>query len=210
MIQQLAGQTLMKVFFILATALLYTLIPSTTIALDFQAYPGHVSNTLNAISAKGEITPGDADRLDSFLKRIKPKPNTAIYLASPGGSLYEGMKLGLLFKSRRIKTVIDGGFDCASACALAFLGGTGNDGLPWRSSSTNSRLGFHAFSSVDKGSLNSDELQRVVSDILRYGKTVRAPTELLIVNFATASDDIFWVDNSDICALGIKLWSVET
>jgi hypothetical protein len=37
------------------------------------------------------------------------KPNTAIYLSSPGGSLIEGLKLGYLFKEMRIKTVVEGG-----------------------------------------------------------------------------------------------------
>ena len=43
-----------------------------------------------------------------------------------------------------------------------------------------------------------------------YGHIVNAPIELIIANFATPSDQIYWVSNSDICALGIKLWSVET
>lgn len=55
-----------------------------------------------------------------------------------------------------------------------------------------------------------DEVQNVVSKILAYGKSVKAPVELLIVGFATPSKGMFVVSNSDICDLGIKLWSVET
>ena len=86
------------------------------------------------------------------------------YLASPGGNLYEGMKHGLLFRQHRIKTVVEGGSDCASACALAFLGGTDSEGRPWRSSSSNSRLGFHAFRGISERAINEDEVQRTAAD----------------------------------------------
>ena len=120
------------------------------------------------------------------------------------------MKLGLYFRQNRIKTVVEGGYDCASACALAFLGGTDNNALPWRSSSTNSRLGFHAFRGIAEKAASTDEVQRIVADMLRYGKTVNAPIDLLIEKIATPSDDIFWVSQPDVCALGIKLWSNDT
>lgn len=55
--------------------------------------------------------------------------------------------------------------------------------------------------------LNPDEVQKVVSDLLRYGNAVDAPIELLISGFSTPSDSIFWVSNNDLCLLGIKLWS---
>jgi hypothetical protein len=50
------------------------------------------------------------------------------------GSLIEGLKLGYLFKDMRIKTVVEGDRPknlCASACALAFLGGHDSQGRPW-------------------------------------------------------------------------------
>ena len=120
------------------------------------------------------------------------------------------MRLGLYFHLNKIKTVVEGGQDCASACALAFLGGTDNAGLPWRSSSTNSRLGFHAFRGIAEKAASNDNVQSIVADMLRYGKTVNAPIDLLIEGFATPSDNIFWVSQADVCALGIKLWSNDT
>lgn len=179
----------------------------TSQGMEFSLHANNRSPTLNAIMALGPVVTGDKERLDDFLSTLPDKPHTAIYLASLGGDLYEGMRLGELFRERGIKTVVEGGADCASACAIAFLGGTDSQGRPWRSSSTNSRLGFHAFTG---GAVDTDEIQRVVSDILRYGVYVDAPTELLIVNFATPSNEIFWVSDKDLCKLGIKLWSVAT
>jgi hypothetical protein len=184
--------------------------PSYSFALDYQIHPNNKSTTLTAIFASGRIVEGDTERLKLFLQPLPSTTNTAIYLASDGGNLMEGMRLGMLFREARIKTVIEGGRDCASACALAFLGGTDNAGKPWRSSSTNSRLGFHAFSHADPEDISMDEVQQIVAQILIYGKEVNAPVELLIAGFATPAEDMFVVSNADLCRLKIKLWSVET
>jgi hypothetical protein len=196
----------MKNFIYAALIIIFCIANSRdAVSLDFFEHPNNKSSTLNAILALGDIVEGDADRLRSILRALPTKPNTAIYLGSSGGNLYEGIRLGVLFRQSRVKTVIEGGHDCASACAIAFLGGTDNSGAPWRSSSTNSRLGFHAFRG---NTSDANHIQKIVSDILKYGAYVNAPTELLIVNFATPSDDIYWVPHRDICTLGIKLWSV--
>jgi len=179
-------------------------------ALEYRVHPGNKSKTLTAVLATGEIMQGDTVRLGTFLDSLPKRKNRAIYLASPGGNLLEGMALGKFFQERHIKTIVEGGQVCASACALAFLGGTDNDGQPWRSSSTNSLLGFHAFRSSGTENISSDDVQRVVALMIAYGREVHAPIDLLIVGFATPSNKIYYVPNRTICALGIKLWSVET
>jgi hypothetical protein len=178
-------------------------------ALEYQLHPNNKS-TFTAILATGVIELGDTQRLDTLLRTLPQTSNRAVYLASDGGNLYEGIKLGLYFHEKRIKTVVEGGRDCASACALAFLGGTDSKGLPWRSSSTNSRLGFHAFSGITEMPISPDDVQGIVAAILAYGKHVNAPIELLIAGFSTPSRNIFWVSQEDICALRIKLWSNTT
>ena len=178
--------------------------------LEFSMHENNKSKTLTAILATGAIEEGDEARLQALLHRLTLKKYIAVYLASPGGDLYEGMRLGLYFHRHRIRTVVEGGYNCASACALAFLGGTNIDGRPWRSSSTDSRLGFHAFKGITEEAIDTNEAQRIVADILRYGKKVNAPIDLLIAGFSTPSKDIFWVSHSDVCALGIKLWSNDT
>ena len=200
----------MKREFTLACCLsLCTLFVEPASALDYSVH-ANTNKNLTAILATGEIKTGDVEGLAAFLRSHALAKTIAVYLASPGGNLYEGMRLGLYFHLNKIKTVVEGGQDCASACALAFLGGTDNAGLPWRSSSTNSRLGFHAFRGIAEKAASTDNVQSIVADMLRYGKTVNAPIDLLIQGFATPSDDIFWVSQADVCALGIKLWSNDT
>lgn len=194
---------------IIVVAISFLLLSLPVSALNFVEHPLNTSKTLNAILATGEIQLGDTEKLVEFIAKLSPRKNIAIYLGSTGGNLSEGIKLGLYFRDRHIKSVVEGGEVCASACALAFLGGTDNKGRAWRSSSTTSKLGFHAFHSNSSNSLNMDDTQKVVAEILKYGKAVDAPIELLIANFATSSSDIYWVSDKEICSLGIKLWSVE-
>ncbi len=195
---------------VVGSVICFVLHISAAASLEYSLHENDKSKTLTAILATGKVEAGDVDRLQAFLRRLTLKKNIAVYLASPGGNLYEGMRLGLFFHQNRLRTVVEGGYDCASACALAFLGGTDNDGKPWRSSSSDSRLGFHAFKGISEGSIDADEVQSTVADMLRYGKAVNAPIDLLIEGFSTPSHDIFWVSQADVCALGIKLWSNDT
>lgn len=179
-------------------------------AMEFILHPNSAEMPkVTAVLAIGTIEAGDVEKLARFLSLQPDRPTSAIYLASSGGSLYEGMRLGLFFKNQRIKTIVEGDQICASACALAFLGGRDNQGRPWRSSSSTGRLGFHAFSTADGGLQDENETQLVVAHVLEYGREVDAPLEVLIVNFATPSHTIYWLDEREICALGIKLWDVE-
>ena len=117
-------------------------------ALDFQLHSNN-SKTLNAVLASGTIEYDDANRLHQFLSLQSRRSNAVLYLKSPGGSLGGGIRLGQYLRKNNIKTVVEGGETCASACALAFLGGTDRQGNRWMSTTTTSQLGFHAFRNAD-------------------------------------------------------------
>jgi hypothetical protein len=189
---------------------LFFIIPLSANAIEIKLHPGNKSANLTAVLVTGDIEPGDTSRLADFIHNLPKTKNIAVYLSSRGGNLDEGLSLGVFFRSKRIKTVLDGGGVCFSACALAFLGGTDKKGEPWRSSSTNAQLGFHAFRYVNQELVPPDEVQQTVAKIIAYGKKVDTPIDLLIANFATPSDKIHIVSNDEICRLGIKLWSVDS
>lgn len=178
-------------------------------ALDFKLHNNN-SKTLNAVLATGTIKWDDADRLDRFLSRQPQKRDTAIYLNSPGGDLYGGIRLGEYFNRNRIKTVVEGNEICASACALAFLGGTDRNGKRWMSSTTTSRLGFHAFRNADGTRYEDTEhTQRIVGMILQYGQKVGAPMEIFVQSFLTPSNDMYWFRTDELLSLGIKVWNMR-
>jgi len=61
-----------------------------------------------------------------------------VYLSSGGGHLADGYELGELFKKYRVETEITGGQECASSCAIAFLGGK------FRTMERDAKILFHA------------------------------------------------------------------
>ncbi len=188
---------------------LVALLPDKSDAMTFAVH-GNNSHTLNAVLATGTIDWNDAEKLNQFLARQSNKHQTAIYLDSPGGSLEGGIRLGEYFKRNRIKTIVEGNKTCASACALAFLGGTDKYGNRWMSTTTSSGLGFHAFRNAD-GNPNgdTDETQQIVGKVLEYGQLVQAPMEIFVRNFKTPSDKIYWFSTDEALSLGIKVWDME-
>jgi hypothetical protein len=102
----------------------------------------------------GPLKRGDAETAKRILSALpapatKSGPRATIELSSIGGDLYEGLKLGYLFRDHNVATVVRRGDTCLSACALAFLGGTSSHDGSERSVDhrleTGTRLGFHTF-----------------------------------------------------------------
>ena len=122
------------------------------LSADFR-YAG-ISAKRAVYAIEGEIVEGDAAKFEQLLQEIPPVgENYEVYLHSPGGRLTEGIKLGLLFRkyglwtsvgqlvkddNSRLPIPADSAL-CASACAIAFLGGKN------RSLGKNDKLGFHQF-----------------------------------------------------------------
>jgi hypothetical protein len=119
--------------------------------------------------------------------------------------LIGGLKLGYVFKEMRMKTVVEGERPnnlCASACALAFLGGHDPQGRPWRSSTTSSLLGYHQFYCVGMGSNagTSRPLSRSFCDM---------ELEIFIEMFNHPPQDMHWFSASELCSLKIKVWDMS-
>ncbi len=95
----------------------------------------------------GPIVAGDHDRMQSALDKLPTGTAVSVMLESPGGLVTEGLKLGTLFHTARVATIVKGGGAiCYSACALAFLGGRDpRTGKPMRVKMSEGKLGFHQF-----------------------------------------------------------------
>jgi len=80
----------------------------------------------NIILAKGGIAIGDAKRLEQKIIHYKKMdiPLHEIWFHSPGGIATEGIDIGRMLRRYSIMTRIPSGYQCASACTTAFVGGT--------------------------------------------------------------------------------------
>lgn len=71
-------------------------------------------------AGEDQFSPGDTDKLGRYLQNGR---YDEVWFASGGGSLFEGIRIGNLLRSRQLTTRVPAGFDCVSACTVAFLGG---------------------------------------------------------------------------------------
>ncbi len=95
----------------------------------------------------GPIVGGETITLQREISRLPSSLPVAVVLDSPGGSIQEGVTLGLFFYAAKIPTFTAGfGSGCFSSCSIAFLGGRDRiTGKPARFKMAGGSLGFHQF-----------------------------------------------------------------
>lgn len=174
------------------------------------------SAEVNAIQLKGRIDEGDTFQLQAYIAGLPKKGRIAVYLNSPGGNLGEGMRLGRFFYEHKIETVIETKTACASACALAFLGGRDAEtGKPLRTKAANSGLGFHSFTrEFDKDKkYTADDLKIVVQRtqstvyvVADYLKAIGADMDVIRLMLKAEANQMNFLSNDDALALNIRIF----
>jgi len=87
------------------------------------------------IFVTGEMFVGDEER---FAKHVFEIVDGLVIFDSPGGDVEAGLAIGRTIRERGLATLVPIKYECASACALAWLGGT------VRYMSPKGAIGFHA------------------------------------------------------------------
>ncbi|MBI1202935.1 MAG: hypothetical protein GC182_10525 [Rhodopseudomonas sp.] len=90
---------------------------------------------------------GDIDYADReiFLSKISVFSSGVVILNSNGGNAFAGIEIGKTIRMRGFKTWVPSGSHCASACAIAWLGGTR------RLMGNTARIGFHSVYKMEGG-----------------------------------------------------------
>jgi len=86
------------------------------------------------ISVSGELAAGDENR---FVQTAGTVAHGVVVFDSPGGNLFAGIEVGEVIHFKHFDTFVPNGSTCASACALAWLGGAR------RLIGATGRIGFH-------------------------------------------------------------------
>jgi hypothetical protein len=121
---------------ICASLLVLSLSASTAAqAAEIDVKPAGSGSTLIVI--EGDFEHSD---VDAFRKKVAALTTSRVTVAfkSDGGSLVAGIRIGTLIREKKFATVIPDGASCASACALAWLGGSR------RFMGEGATIGFHA------------------------------------------------------------------
>jgi hypothetical protein len=93
------------------------------------------SGSQPVIIVDGTLEEGDEK---IFRKVALPLENAVVFFNSPGGNLLAGLGIGRAIRLQEFATAVADSNLCASACGLAWLGGT------QRLAGPNARIGFHA------------------------------------------------------------------
>jgi hypothetical protein len=95
----------------------------------------HPENAAPVVVVTGEFEFSDIDAFSAAVDRL---PSATVSFASEGGALLAGIRIGTLIREKRFATLVPDGAVCASACAVAWLGGAN------RFVGKGASVGFHA------------------------------------------------------------------
>lgn len=161
-------------------------------AADISAIPGTDGGPA-IILVRGDLASGD-DK--TFANVALAHSSAVVLLNSNGGLLLPGLEIGRAIRLKGFTTVVPEGFQCASACALAWLAGTP------RFLSPNGRVGFHA------AYLESDgrRMQTSTGNALvgAYLNQLNLPTSAVIFVTSAPPEDMRWLSLDDAQRNGIE------
>jgi len=151
-------------------------------------YPG-----VTAISITGEIKVGDQQQFSKIAVQVRDKG--VVFFNSPGGNAYAGIQIGKTIRLLGFVTVVTDNETCASACALAWLGGIE------RHASSTSRIGFHAvfFEDTDKPSSAGNAV------VGGYLNGLGLSENAIAYITATSPKEIEWLIPEDAASHGIEV-----
>jgi hypothetical protein len=173
---------------------------------------------VNAVLLKGTIVDGDAYEVRKHIAKLPKKTGTIVYLDSPGGNLREGLKLGTHFYDFKIETAVEAKALCASACALAFLGGRDANGNVSRTKFTGSRLGYHAFSRDfnENVSYSAKDLKTVllrtqfeVFNIAEYLRSIETHMDVLRIMLSAPPSGMNFISDDTAIEIGVRIWDAK-
>jgi hypothetical protein len=157
--------------------------------------------------ARGAInleTPTLFGALMASMRRAPGSSESAVIeIDSPGGSLIGGMVLGRAIRAYGLSTSVRSGRECASACAIAFMGGV------TRFVARDGKLGVHQFASPptikipDSAKFPGQDVvagQDLVGQLLDYAKEMGVSTDIIAIASRTPPSDIHWLSPEDIAS----------
>lgn len=142
----------------------------------------------------GPFEPGDGERF----VRTAVADKAVVVLESPGGNLLAGIGMGEHIRMKGYASAVPAGAICASACALAWLGGVKRFGTE------TSKIGFHA-AATGGGDITSSGNALIGAYLNKIGVGYRA------VHYITSPQpaDMTWLSYSKARDLGIDIVALD-
>lgn len=145
------------------------------------------------ITIKGELDLADAVE---FLRETAELKDAVVILQSPGGNAVAGIQIGRSIRQKGFLTVVPAATNCASACALAWLGGTP------RFMAEDSQIGFHAAYFVKGGRPRKNKAATEL--MAAYLKGISLPRTAIAHITGAPPEKLYWLTISAARGLGIE------
>jgi peptidoglycan hydrolase-like protein with peptidoglycan-binding domain len=168
-------------------------------AASITSYPIKDGNA-TLITIEGELKFGD-DKL--FTEHALKANDALVILGSGGGSLVAGLEIGRAIRLKSFSTWVPDNVSCASACALAWLGGRS------RLMASTARVGFHAAYRIQNGGMKEDGAANAIAGA--YLNSLNLPQDFIIYATSAPPEGVRWLTFEDAAqyGLGVKRFDAD-
>lgn len=153
------------------------------------------------VAARGEIIPGDYDRLVAYIGQL---PDTAqiagFMLDSPGGNVMEASKIAHWFGRVGATVAVLGQSKCVSACFLIFAAGRK------KLTSPTALIGVH---SASEGGAETAETMAITTAMARDAATFGVPPVVLGKMVMATPGQMEWLTQRDLIAMGVTITQAD-
>jgi hypothetical protein len=163
-------------------------------AADFKKIPAVEARGSDTITIHGDLFLGDEKK---FIDVAISSTDALVVFHSHGGNLHAGMEIGKAIRLKGFSTLVPEKNLCASACALAWLGGR------IRLMSETARVGFHAASSRKDGESNISSSANAV--VGAYLNQIGLPTSAVVYITSAPPEGMQWLNLGDALRVGIDV-----
>ncbi len=178
--------------FLLFIVVSIPLASSKSIAAEIRVVP--TGTSLELIVLRGVIEKGDADRFQGLVRSVI---DGAVLFESPGGNLLEGLSIGRKIRDANFSTGVASDTACASACALAWLGGT------TRYMDPSSLVGFHSAYIEENGRLSESGVGNAL--VGAYLNELGFGFDAVVFVSSAAPNEMNWLNASKARRAGIEV-----
>lgn len=167
---------------------------TTTAALPAKAAKVDVKKEdgFSVILIDGDLVLGDEKK---FADAAISSADALVVMGSNGGNLFSGIEIGKAIRLKGFTTLVPDHTRCASACALAWLGGR------IRAMGTTAEVGFHAAYDADDGKVTSSGNALVGAYLSQLG----LPSTAVVYITEPPPNSIRWLTASDAAKYGIDV-----
>lgn len=145
-----------------------------------------------AFAFHGDIEVGDDNIFEVLLQDCT---SGGVLFKSRGGNLLAGLRIGDMIRTAGLDTAVSYDAQCASACALAWLGGKERMMFP------TSLVGFHAAYSSDSGTPAESGVGNAL--VGAYMNNLGLPLDAIIFASSASPSSMNWLNPYDAAEIGI-------